>query len=76
MGINVGTFTVTVPGHLTRRSKGSDTELEITGEQGRYLFETLSEVTHLFPPDPTDEPTQSSGPTVVPGANISTAKAG
>lgn len=69
MSVKVGTFTITVPGHITRRSKDNGTELEITGFQARYIFETLSEVTHLMPEDEPSEPQSSVaevGPVPVP----------
>lgn len=51
MSVKVRTFTITVPGHITRRSKDNGTELEITGHQARYLLESLNEVAHLMPED-------------------------
>ena len=51
MGVNVSGLTITVPGHIVRRTKGSDTELQITGEQGKYILDSLTEVRHLLPDD-------------------------
>lgn len=72
MGINLGTLSMTVPGHVVRRSKGSDTELEITGAQARWIFETLSEVTHLFPPDEVADEVVAE--IVAPASNVSAGK--
>lgn len=55
MGVKVATFTLTVPGHVVRRGKEGGTELEITGEQARYILEELSEVEHLLPLDADQE---------------------
>jgi len=51
MSVQIDTLSITVPGHVVRKnSEGSDSVLIFTGEQARYVYESLGKFTDLFMP--------------------------
>jgi hypothetical protein len=52
MPVQIDTLTLRIPGPVTRKSDGYNTELKVTVEQAADLYRSLDVVKDLFTPQP------------------------